>query len=408
MMFSSSHRGRVGQFGDKFRKAREAKGISLDDVSNVTKISSRMLQAIEEEHFDQLPGGVFNKGFIRAYAKHLGLNDGDAVTDYLACLRQAQVDAHEVWDPAPPPVSAPQEKRPIAPYRKPALRVQPAAELDELPDLQLPRAEDVHPPKKEFLSERNTGTPWSIVAVTVVIFVLAIILWARHSSVVRTHAGSLPPKPVPTTQSASAPATSLAAANPTPAKPSSAKSSTATSPISNSPISNSSTTNSSGKTATTAPPSRPTPQPAPSAPPAAANPIAAVPVKAPPTAPQKDVVARALPANLAPPTVAPATPAPSIAPAPMTLVIRANETSWISITADGQSVSQETLIAPVHTSFHATRQIVARIGNAAGVSFVWNGQEIPAQGAQFEVKTFLFDASGMRILPSPQPATQNQ
>ena len=92
----------------------------------------------------------------------------------------------------------------------------------------------------------------------------------------------------------------------------------------------------------------------------------------------------------------------------MTLVIRANETSWIAVTADGQPVSQETLIAPVHTSFHATRQIVARIGNAAGVTFVWNGQEIPAQGAEFEVKTFLFDASGMRILPSPQPATQNQ
>ncbi len=84
----------VGAFGEKFRKAREAKSLSLDDVSNVTKISSRMLQAIEEEHFDQLPGGVFNKGFIRAYAKHLGLNAEDAVTDYLACLRQAQIDSH--------------------------------------------------------------------------------------------------------------------------------------------------------------------------------------------------------------------------------------------------------------------------------------------------------------------------
>ena len=86
-------RGAVGEFGDKFRKARESKELSLDDVSNVTKISSRMLQAIEEEHFDQLPGGVFNRGFIRAYAKHLGLNSEDAVTDYLACLRQAQIDA---------------------------------------------------------------------------------------------------------------------------------------------------------------------------------------------------------------------------------------------------------------------------------------------------------------------------
>src|SRR5690349_7195260 len=117
----------VGEFGNKFRKAREAKGISLDDVSNVTKIGARMLQAIEDEHFDQLPGGVFNKGFIRAYAKHLGLNSEEAVTDYLACLRQAQIDANEVWEPVrpatrplPPPAAA--EKRPA--YTKPAMKTQ--------------------------------------------------------------------------------------------------------------------------------------------------------------------------------------------------------------------------------------------------------------------------------------------
>jgi cytoskeletal protein RodZ len=394
----------VGQFGDKFRKAREAKNISLDDVSNVTKISSRMLQAIEQEHFDQLPGGVFNKGFIRAYAKHLGLNDEDAVTDYLACLRQAQVDAHEVWDPAPQPVSAPAERRPIAPYRKPTLRVQPAGEFDELPDLQLPRAEDVHPPKKEFLSDRRSGTPWSIVAVTAVILVLAIILWARHSLGARPHAASSPPKPVPTAQSAPVRATAVTAANPAPAKPTSAKSS----PAKISP------TNSSTNATATATQSRP-PQPAPSTSPTiTANFVATTPVKPPSASPGKDVIPRTLPlatpaaATPAPVTTAPSTPAATPAAAPMTLVIRANETSWIAVTADGQPVSQETLIAPVHTSFRATRQIIARIGNAAGVTFVWNGQEIPAQGAEFEVKTFLFDASGMRILPSPQPATQNQ
>ena len=91
----------MGQFGDKFRKAREAKELTLDDVSNVTKIGPRMLQAIEEENFDRLPGGVFNKGFIRAYAKHLGLDPEVAITEYLDCLRQAQVVAQQAWDPAP-------------------------------------------------------------------------------------------------------------------------------------------------------------------------------------------------------------------------------------------------------------------------------------------------------------------
>ena len=59
----------VGEFGEKLRKHREQRGIALDAISNTTKISTRMLRAIEEEHFDQLPGGVFNKGFVRAYAR---------------------------------------------------------------------------------------------------------------------------------------------------------------------------------------------------------------------------------------------------------------------------------------------------------------------------------------------------
>src|SRR5512141_1772001 len=119
----------MGQFGDKFRKAREAKDLSLDDVSNVTKISSRMLRAIEEEHFDQLPGGVFNKGFIRAYAKHLGLDSEDAVNDYLACLRQAQIDSHAGWDSEKPSDVRTAAKSAIAAPPKPAVSAQAPADV---------------------------------------------------------------------------------------------------------------------------------------------------------------------------------------------------------------------------------------------------------------------------------------
>jgi cytoskeleton protein RodZ len=93
--------------------------------------------------------------------------------------------------------------------------------------------------------------------------------------------------------------------------------------------------------------------------------------------------------------------------APLKLVIRANETSWIAIIADGQSVSRETLIAPAHASVRAGHEIIARIGNAAGVTFLWNGQEIPADGAEAEVKTFIFDANGMRVVPSSQLPVQD-
>jgi cytoskeleton protein RodZ len=90
------------------------------------------------------------------------------------------------------------------------------------------------------------------------------------------------------------------------------------------------------------------------------------------------------------------------------LVIRATENSWVSVTADGQRVSNETLIAPAHTSVRANREIVARVGNAAGVTFLWNGKEIPAEGAEAEVKTFVFDADGMRVVAQGQNPGQNR
>ena len=93
--------------------------------------------------------------------------------------------------------------------------------------------------------------------------------------------------------------------------------------------------------------------------------------------------------------------------APLTLVIRASEDSWISVSADGENVLHETLIAPAHTTVRAARRIVLRVGNAAGVSFVWNGQEIPAQGVEGEVKALVFDASGMQVVSPPPVPVQN-
>lgn len=76
-------------FGAKLKREREKKGITLDDISLSTKIGTRLLRALEDEHFDQLPGGIFNKGFVRAYARHLGLDEDQAVTDYLAASGDA-------------------------------------------------------------------------------------------------------------------------------------------------------------------------------------------------------------------------------------------------------------------------------------------------------------------------------
>jgi cytoskeleton protein RodZ len=71
-----------GGFGDRLRREREMRGITLDEICESTKIARRHLEALEKERFDQLPGGVFNKGFVRAYARFLGIDEDQAVADY--------------------------------------------------------------------------------------------------------------------------------------------------------------------------------------------------------------------------------------------------------------------------------------------------------------------------------------
>ena len=78
----------MGVFGDRLRREREMRGITLEEITESTKISRRHLEALEGEHFDQLPGGVFNKGFVRAYARFLGLDEDQAVADYSAASNE--------------------------------------------------------------------------------------------------------------------------------------------------------------------------------------------------------------------------------------------------------------------------------------------------------------------------------
>ena len=70
-------------FGENLKLEREKRKMTLEQISSSTKISTRMLQALEEEKFTQLPGGIFNKGFVRAYARTLGIDEDQAVADYL-------------------------------------------------------------------------------------------------------------------------------------------------------------------------------------------------------------------------------------------------------------------------------------------------------------------------------------
>ncbi len=76
--------------GASFKKAREAKGISLDQIAGKTRISTRFLAAIENEEFHRLPGGIFNRGFVRAFAENVGLDPDQAVAEYERLVRVAE------------------------------------------------------------------------------------------------------------------------------------------------------------------------------------------------------------------------------------------------------------------------------------------------------------------------------
>ena len=424
----------MGAFGDKLRKQREQRGISLDAISAITKISPRMLRAIEDEHFDQLPGGVFNKGFVRAYARQVGLDEDEAVSDYLAALRESQIQSQTILpnfrtpadysatpteDPRPAPSNpsvdvageshrshnaqstAPRgDQFEYAADSSPDRRLRPedrrqqarrSADRDvhfehahpnethagvEPPEQSLDR--DVPSPPLSFLSldsarptthfdpsgyhdetavaapvatdhssvRASVRVPWEKLAVALLLITLTLALWAfhRHS---RSAAASQPATSSPATLAVAAPASNAPSVRP--------------SSVPKSPASSRALVN----------------HPAATSPDADGNPP----------------LAKLRPHQSAPPP-----------PPRFTLVIRAEQTSWVSITADGQPVAQETLIAPANTSVRASHEIVVKTGNAAGISFLLDGRDIPNRGTPGEVRTYSFDATGMRASSAGQPA----
>lgn len=79
----------MSQFGEDLRKERETRGIALDAIIDETKISSHYLLALEREKFDQLPGGVFNKGIVRSYARVVGIDENTWVTRFMTAYRES-------------------------------------------------------------------------------------------------------------------------------------------------------------------------------------------------------------------------------------------------------------------------------------------------------------------------------
>lgn len=134
----------MSSFGDRLKRTRENRKLTLDQVATATKISIRMLKALEDEKFDQLPGGIFNKGFVRSYARFLGIDEAQAVNDYM----QASGAANQA----------------------------PAAE-----DAELKAIAERKDKERERQRGQSKGIPWGLTAAVLLMICLLLAVWSFYS-----------------------------------------------------------------------------------------------------------------------------------------------------------------------------------------------------------------------------------
>lgn len=87
--------GSAPSLGEQLRRAREARSISLREIAEQTRISMRFLEAIEADDYRSLPGGIFNRSFIKSYARHIGFDDREALEAYARAAREYGVAPDE-------------------------------------------------------------------------------------------------------------------------------------------------------------------------------------------------------------------------------------------------------------------------------------------------------------------------
>lgn len=71
-----------GNFGERLKRERELREVTLQEITSATRIGPRFLEALENEDWARLPGGVFNRGFVRSVARYLGLDEEGLLAEY--------------------------------------------------------------------------------------------------------------------------------------------------------------------------------------------------------------------------------------------------------------------------------------------------------------------------------------
>ena len=178
--------------GDTLRRTRLKRNLQLEEISNELKISTRILQAIEADEYDKLPGGVFAKSFVRQYARLLGLDEEEIA----GRMQQAMGPVEEIQP-------FPERPKPggVSPIQVPKVD-----EWETVGD-------------KRF---RWSGWLSAVVLVAVMLLCSAVYTWMQRpkSPVVAQARPQVPAAPAPSGIAApAAPAPSVTAPSPSPVEP---------------------------------------------------------------------------------------------------------------------------------------------------------------------------------------------
>lgn len=335
----------MGAFGERLRRQRELRGVSLEEISQSTKIGTRLLRALEDEQFERLPGGIFNKGFIRAYARYLGIDEDAAVAEYLEVAGHDGPDVRVIAEQSSP------ER-----FRRNDRDVVPAV--------------------------GGGSSPLVSLLVIVVVIIGAASGWqvykerqrtrwqqAATSRVSASSAPALASQPAATQKNGSNQGSSgLRPANEAQGKAIATNPSTEISELQ--PVERSESRQ----------PTKPAPNGA-IASPRPAQPSATQDQAAVPSAQDNTLIAAANPVDSG--------------GTPFEVIVRAKDRAWVSIKSDGKLMVRGVIKPPDIKTIRATDEVVLWTGNAGDVEVSFNGKDVPLAGGQNDERLLVFNANGL-------------
>ncbi len=335
----------MASIGEHLKQLRESKGWSLEEFSKISKISSRFLDSLESQKFKSLPGGVFNRGFIKVYAKYCGGDETELLAEYEEAVREQRGPEVNLLSGATPTPDQSSSRKQIYLFLISVVILAALAIVYFV--YRSSRRTSMRQDSAESESFESTAPASSP----------APAQSSQPSS--ETQASSIPPvlPPPPSSAETTASAPGAAAGGPQPSAPGESANATKAAAQPNPKMSASASKSAAMKTGELKP--------------------AKLNASASPVAPAKSSEAE--------------NPAVSTPANPLNLRIVAKEQTWLSIKKDGKEIYRKILMPNESLNYSAKNKFDIVCGNAAGVTFILNGKTLPALGGEREVKAVTFN-----------------